>query len=109
KSEDNGVQVTLTGSFPWNVGEGANGDTSKLGPWDASEPGNAPAPPGGGNKYFDLRLLALGQHVTVDDLASATRIEKAIQLLAEGLPPPEKGHIPSIQFAPASSWLIGTE
>ena len=67
------VAITLKGSFLWNIGADAVGDTGTLGPWDASQPGAAPAPPGGGNKFLDLRLLALGQHVTVAACATPAR------------------------------------
>ena len=109
--KDNGVHITLSGSFPWNVGAEANGDTSSLGPWDASEPGAAPAPPGGGNKYFDLRLLALGQHVTVDGLTSKKNVAEVIESL-ENLVIPQPPDVPIGDgvnqpiFAPDSSWFI---
>jgi hypothetical protein len=103
-----GVNVTLKGSFPWNIGEGANGDTSSLGPWDTSKPGTAPAPPGNGNKYLDLRLLALGQHVSATCLPTAKTVQAAIDCLAS-LPNTKPGEIPKINFDAESSWLIGTE
>ncbi|HEY6331464.1 MAG TPA: hypothetical protein VI756_19215, partial [Blastocatellia bacterium] len=106
--KNNGVMVTLTGSFPWNIGNGAVGDTSKIGPWDTSKPGTAPAPPGNGNKYFDLRLLAMGQHVTATCFKDATTVQKAIDCLGS-LPDTNPGEIPAIAFDPLSSWLIGTE
>ncbi|MFI6599275.1 LysM peptidoglycan-binding domain-containing protein [Nonomuraea sp. NPDC050536] len=102
------VAVTLVGSFPWNVGEGANGDTGTLGPWDASQPGTAPAAPGSGNKYLDLRLLALGQHVTIQGLTSATTVQKAVELMAK-LKDPEPGKIPDVTFDPAVGWIIGAD
>ncbi len=103
-----GVFVVIKGSFPWNVGENANGNTSELGPWDTSKPGTAPAPPGNGNKYFDLRLLALGQHVTATCFPSAKTIQAAIECMAT-LPDTNAGEVPNIAFAPESSWLIGAE
>lgn len=103
-----GVFVTLKGSFLWNTGAEANGDTGQLGPWDTSKPGTAPAPPGNGNKYLDLRLLAMGQHVTATCFATAKNVQAAIECLAS-LPDTKPGEIPKIQFDPQSSWLIGTE
>jgi len=103
-----GVMVTLSGSFPWNIGDEAMGDTGKLGPWDTSQPGTAPAPPGNGNQYLDLRLLALGQHVTYPGFTSVQTVQEAIALMRD-LPDPEPGKIPPIQFDPSSSWLVGAD
>ena len=105
---DRGVMVSLTGSFPWNVGDAALGDTGALGPWDASQPGSAPAPAGNGNKYLDLRMLAMGQHVTAPCLATATSVQKAVACLAT-LPDTKPGEIPPIQFDAQSSWLFGAD
>lgn len=103
-----GVFVTLKGSFLWNTGANANGNQNELGPWDTSKPGTAPAPPGNGNKYLDLRLLALGQHVTASCFATAKNVQAAIDCLAS-LPDTKPGETPNITFDPQSSWLIGTE
>jgi hypothetical protein len=106
-----GVHTALTGSFPWNVGDTAIGDTGKLGPWDASQPGAAPAPPGHGNKYFDLRLLAMGQHIAVDGLASADTVQKAIDCFNK-LPVPDPNdptQKPGVSYDAHNSWLVGTE
>ncbi len=103
-----GVLVSLTGSFPWNVGQDAEGDASTLGPWDASQPGTAPAPPGNGNKYLDLRMLAMGQHVHVTGLEQSKTVQEAIALM-EDMPDPEPGKIPPVVFDPQSAWLFGTD
>jgi hypothetical protein len=102
------VAITLEGSFVWNTGDGAVGDTGRLGPWDASEPGAAPSPPGTGGKYLDLRLLALGQHVAVAGLPTAGSVRQAIELMA-ALRPPEPGRVPEVGFDPESGWIIGTD
>jgi hypothetical protein len=101
----NGLMVSLKGSFPWN-----QGDTSTLGPWDASTPGAAPSPPGGGNKYLDLRLLAVGQHVTVDGLIEENTVAGVIDKL-RNLDIPTPPEIPiggpnQPRFAPESSWFV---
>lgn len=103
-----GVFVTLKGSFLWNTGPNANGDKNSLGPWDTSKPGTAPAPPGNGNKYLDLRLLAMGQHVTATCLPTAVNVQAAIACLAS-LPDTKAGETPKVLFDPRSAWLIGTE
>jgi LysM repeat protein len=103
-----GVMVTLNGSFPWNIGNEALGNINSLGPWDASKPGTAPAPSGNGNKYFDLRLLALGQHVTAPGFATAQTVQQAIAVMRD-LPDAEFGKIPQIAFDASSDWLVGME
>ncbi|GAA2399341.1 LysM peptidoglycan-binding domain-containing protein [Actinomadura vinacea] len=103
-----GVMVTLRGFFPWNIGADALGDTGALGPWDASDPGAAPAPPGQGGKYIDLRLLALGQHIDVPGLAQDDTVTKAIKRLAE-LPEPASGEIPDVRLDRAVSWTAALD
>jgi hypothetical protein len=103
------VKVTLKGWFPWNTGVTAFGDTGTLGPWDASAPGAAPAPPGTGNEYLDLRLLALGQHVDLGDLYTAPTVQAAIQVMAEQLPDTEPGQIPAVAFSAAAAWIVGAD
>lgn len=102
------VAITLRGSFPWNVGDGAVGDAAGLGPWDASAPGAAPAPPGAGNEYLDLRLLALGQHVSDPGLAAAQSVQQAIEIMGQ-LPDTDPGQLPAVGFSAASSWIIGAD
>ncbi len=109
----NGVQVSLAGSFPWNIGDDKVGDTGNLGPWNAAEPGAAPAPPGQGNKYFDIRMLAMGQHVTLPCFTDpdTNTVQKAIACMRNLPQPPDPGKptIPPVQFDSQSSWLIGAD
>ncbi|MDQ7981740.1 Ig-like domain-containing protein [Paraburkholderia sp. SARCC-3016] len=100
--EDRGVMVSLNGSFFWQS------DPSAPLAWDASKPGTAPAPPGNGNKYLDLRLLAMGQHITLPCFATTDTVQKAIACMAT-LPDPKPGQIPAVVFDPQSAWLIGTD
>lgn len=99
---DNGVQVEIEGSFRWQD------DPSQPLGWDAAKPETTPAPPGNGNKYLDLRLLALGQHVTAGCFPTAVTVQKAIECMST-LPEPTPGTIPPITFDAASNWLIGTD
>ncbi|MCP3140384.1 Ig-like domain-containing protein [Pyxidicoccus xibeiensis] len=99
---DNGVIVSLKGSFFWQS------DPSAPLEWDATKPETTPAPPGNGNKYFDLRLLAMGQHVTLDCFRDADSVQKAIACMAN-LPEPTPGEIPPVRFDPQSGWLIGAD
>ncbi len=97
------VQVTIDGSFAWISG----GQPSALN-WDATDPNSTPAPPGGGNEYFDLRLLAMGQHVQVQGISGATTVQDAITDLA-ALSAPSGQNLPAVTYDPASSWLVGTD
>jgi len=105
--EENGVMISLAGSFVWNTGDGAVGDQRRLGPWNAAKPGSAPTPGGQGNKYLDLRLLALGQHVHIFD-GPVQRVPEAMEQL-RGLKPPEEGKLPPVGYAPDHGWLAGAD
>ena len=113
------VNVTLTGKFLFN-----NSDQVK---WDALTQ-DPPVVPGGGDSAFDLRLLALGQHVTVPDLAAISSVGEAVNQLTgfkqplptsrvvPVLPAPPKNSVfltaggdpPAPRFSRDSNWLIGT-
>ncbi|HET7015008.1 MAG TPA: hypothetical protein VFI65_13920 [Streptosporangiaceae bacterium] len=100
------VAVTLDGSFAWNTGD--FGTPGTLGPWDASRPGDTPAPPGLGNKYVDVRMLALGQHVTWPGLPDAANVPTAIRIMSE-MPEPSGDTLPTAIFDPAVGWIVGAD
>ncbi len=102
--DDNGVQVELKGSFRWQQ------DPSQPLGWNAAKPETTPAPQGQGNKYLDLRLLALGQHVTLPCFADADTVQEAIACMKK-LPVPDSNNIviPPVTLDANSSWLIGME
>ncbi|MBL1278302.1 MAG: hypothetical protein COB30_019685 [Ectothiorhodospiraceae bacterium] len=83
--------------------------------WDATDPNSAPTQPGTGNKYLDIRLLALGQHVTVAGYESFTSVEDAINAMRSLEPPKDDSTIPvsanpskgQPEFDPKSNWLVG--
>lgn len=102
--EDNGVQVELVGSFRWQQDPG-----KPLG-WNAAKPETTPAPQGQGNKYLDLRLLAMGQHVTLPCFADANTVQEAIACMKK-LPVPDQNNImvPPVTLDANSSWLIGMD
>ncbi len=102
KTEDNGVMVTLDGSFLWQ--DNPNKPLS----WDAAKPETTPSPSGQGNKYLDLRLLALGQHVTIPGFQNVEKVQDAIAMMAE-LPNTKPGEIPAIQLDANSNWLVGMD
>ncbi|MHA7777313.1 LysM peptidoglycan-binding domain-containing protein [Roseibium sp. M-1] len=106
-----GVNVTLKGSFPWmdfvSADEAGTNSSDQLG-WNAANPSETPAPPGGGNKYLDLRLLAAGQHIKVDGLQQAASVPKAIEILGQ-LPVPKDGEPPNVGFDATNNWMFGTD
>lgn len=97
------VLISVDGSFAWT-------DDTSL-DWDAAKPETAPAPPGGGNKYIDLRLLALGQHVGLVGSPNMTTVASAISALrnldADGAP--VTGPNGQVCFDPSVSWLVGMD
>ncbi len=119
--KDSPVEVALEGSFFWVVDGGTEpppGTTvtpSKVA-WDATKPDNTPAPSGGGNKYLDLRLLALGQHVTLSDPGDFDSVEDVMNALRDVELPPSGCIVPVAENPPqhqlvyddTSSWLIAT-
>ncbi|MCR1839473.1 hypothetical protein [Murimonas intestini] len=107
-TSDGKAMISIEGEFPWNTGDDASGDTKKLGPWDAAQPGSAPAPDGTGNKYFDLRLLALGQNVQIDGLDEARTISEAMEKLKD-ISVPVKEELPAIAYREGGSWLFGAD
>ncbi|MET3132788.1 LysM repeat protein [Oxalobacteraceae bacterium GrIS 1.11] len=95
------VMLSITGSFPWQ-----SSDTLS---WDATKPDEAPSPPGGGNEFLDLRLLALGQHVEVTSKEPLTTVEAVIAALrnldSDGAPVAGSNH--NVKFNANNSWLVG--
>jgi hypothetical protein len=92
------VNVTLNGTFAW-------GDVPT---WDATDPSQTPTPPGGGNKYFDLRLMMLGQHLQITGEPGFDTVKDAIttlsKLTAEDVPVGSGGK-GIVQYNAAYDWL----
>ncbi len=99
------AQIDVEGSFVWESGD-------KLS-WDPTKPEETPAPPGGGNKYLDLRLIALGQHVTVNGLVDQTNVADVITMLrALTIPSPPEipvGGAGQPVFSPQSAWFVALD
>lgn len=93
------VMVDLDAKFIW-------GD--EIPKWDATKPETTPSANGSGNKYLDLRLLAMGQHVTFGKFKDATTVQDAIKLMAK-MPEPKPDEIPEIGFDADSSWLFAAD
>ncbi|GAA3927861.1 LysM peptidoglycan-binding domain-containing protein [Chitinophaga oryziterrae] len=96
--DNNGVIVTLDVTAAWG----------EIPSWNAAKPETTPAPPGQGSKYLDLRMLALGQHVTLDCFKTADNVQAAIACMST-LPETKPGKIPPIHFDANSSWLTGMD
>ncbi|MDB5251251.1 MAG: hypothetical protein JWP27_420, partial [Flaviaesturariibacter sp.] len=96
--DTNGVMVTLdiTSAF------------GTVPTWNAAKPETTPAPPGQGNKYLDLRLLAMGQHVTFAGFETVTTVQEAIACMEE-MPAPKPGLLPAVTLDANSSWLVGMD
>jgi hypothetical protein len=100
------VMVELDGKF-------INGES--IPSWDATDPNSAPTQPGTGNKYLDIRLLALGQHVTVAGYDEFTSVEDAINAMRSLEPPKNDTSLPVTanpakgqpMFDSKSNWLVG--
>ncbi len=98
----NKVEIKIDGSFVWLDGD----DLS----WEPDDPSTTPAAPGSGSKYLDLRLLAIGQHVTVDGLTKLRTVSEVIAEL-ETLNIPNPPDVPlggpgQPKFDAASSWFV---
>ncbi|SNR54837.1 hypothetical protein [Puniceibacterium sediminis] len=101
-SSKNKVAINVEGSFLWQSGDSLS--------WAPDDPNSTPAPAGGGNKYFDLRLLALGQHVEVQGLTGAKSVQEVITNL-QNLDIPNPPDIPlngpnQPRFKADSSWFV---
>ncbi len=105
------VEFSLNGSFPWNANSTDPDATTDSLTWDATKPESTKAPPGGGNKMLDLRLLAMGQYVTIDDVVSAPSVAKAIEAFEKAPAPPsgDTPTLPDVTYDPTTSWLIGLD
>jgi hypothetical protein len=105
------VIVTLKGSFPWQTGA----DSDKL-EWDAADPSATKTSPGSGNKYFDLRLLALGQHLALTYDKPLDRVGPLIDALRT-LPMPDGKNVPvplvsgnlKVDYLATAGWLVAAD
>lgn len=107
------VMVTLKGSFPWQTGS----DSDKL-EWDAADPSATKTSPGSGNKYFDLRLLALGQHLALKYDKPLDRVAPLIDALrtlqmpdGEQVPVPlqSKDGTLTVDYLATAGWLVAAD
>lgn len=75
-----------------------------------------PDVPGQGTQYFDLRLLAMGQHVELANAAGYNSIKDVTKAMREAFAEPKPGTVPVgpgsgnslLKFNEDSNWLIAT-
>ncbi|MBK7338602.1 MAG: hypothetical protein IPJ00_21825 [Saprospirales bacterium] len=78
--------------------------------WDTANPSSAPPDAGGlGKRLIDLRLLAMGQHVSVQGAAQMKNMKEAISTLRKFTAPGNDGLPNAILFNPQSNWLVGLD
>ncbi|MCB9283055.1 MAG: hypothetical protein H6563_03195 [Lewinellaceae bacterium] len=78
--------------------------------WDAANPKSAPPEAGGlAKRLIDLRLLALGQHVAVQNAGQIRDMKQAIDTLRRFTVPGADGIPNAILFDAKSHWLVGMD
>ncbi|HEU4389296.1 MAG TPA: hypothetical protein VFV34_15945, partial [Blastocatellia bacterium] len=104
------VNITLVGTYL---------DNRPIPSWNAVKE-DPPAVPGGGDSAFDLRLLALGQRITIGELADINSVSNAVdRLVTFTAPSPGSTTVPVKRktdktdpkepvFSSTSNWLVGT-
>lgn len=76
-----------------------------------------PDVPGEGNEYLDIRLLAMGQHVALTDVASYNSIQEVTTAMENAFKEPEEDKLPVgpnsgnplLKFDENSNWLIASD
>ncbi|MEL6134281.1 MAG: peptidoglycan-binding protein, partial [Bacteroidota bacterium] len=73
-----------------------------------------PKVPGKGNKYFDLRLLAMGQHIALKDINQYKTIQQVTTAMENAFEEPADGTIPIVgssllSFDENSNWLVASD
>ncbi len=100
--EDGKMMVDISGTYLGG---------QKIPSWDAANQ-SPPEVPGQGNKYLDLRLLAMGQHVSLNS-NEFTNIDDAVTKMQNAFKEPKENSVPVggtnlLKFNNDSNWLIAT-
>jgi hypothetical protein len=78
--------------------------------WDAADPASPPPDAGGlGKRLIDLRLLAMGQRVSLQNAGQMRTMKEAIAQLRRFTLPGDGGLPDVVRFNPNSNWLIGMD
>lgn len=115
-----GVYIYIDGTF---LGLPIESDSPLQKDGKGSDATKMPAVPGMGSQFFDLKLLALGQHVSMYDIPSLDSVNATITALSEAftttseessttIPVPAAGATTkpgTLVFDQNSNWLIGTD
>lgn len=103
------LKLILEGTF---FGTSYSGDNALS--WDPVNEA-PPSAPGTGNGTFELRYLAIGQHVAVRDAREMTSVEQVMRALRNNAYDVDNdgsnplSQLPGLQFDASSHWLLGTE
>lgn len=110
---EKGVYISFDGSSPVpSINESSLFKPAKGG----QDIQQMPEVPGQGTEYFDLRLLAMGQHVALNNSADYKTILQVTEAMQNAFTEPEPGKIPIgdgsgnnlLSFSEDSNWLIAT-
>lgn len=109
----NGVQIAFDGS---SLVPAVN-DSNLFNKEKGQDVKSMPDVPGQGSQYFDLRLLAMGQHVELNNAAEYQSIKAVTDAMADAFEIPEKGRLPIgpgsgnslLTFNENSNWLVATD
>ncbi len=102
------VEITRTPAGQVNVGLRIDGLGEQS--WNAADPASAPPDAGGlGQRLIDLRLLAMGQRVSLQNPAQVANMKQAIAQMRRFTLPGAAGIPDAIRFNPNSNWLIGMD
>ncbi|GIQ61343.1 hypothetical protein Flavo103_44780 [Flavobacterium collinsii] len=115
-----GVYIFIDGTF---LGLPIESDSPLQKDGKGSDATKMPAVPGMGSEFFDLKLLAMGQHVTMYDVPSLDSVDAAITALSTAftatsdesstaIPVPAATSTTkpgTLVFDQNSNWLIGTD
>ncbi|WP_166923159.1 hypothetical protein [Flavobacterium poyangense] len=116
--EGSGVYMYFDGTF---LGLPIESDSPLQKDGKGSDATKMPAVPGMGSEFFDLKLLAMGQHVTMYDVPSLDSVDAAITALGAAftttsdessttIPVPAASTKPgTLIFDQNSNWLIGAD
>ncbi|BAV05475.1 hypothetical protein SAMN05421788_10573 [Filimonas lacunae] len=86
-----GLSVSVENNSQVNVQlEGSYLDGKPIPKWDAASQ-SPPAVPGSGSDLFDLKFLALGQHVSLTGLDKVNKVQAALANYEKYLAPPDQG------------------
>jgi hypothetical protein len=105
-----GVQISFDGNSPVP----AIKDSKLLGGGEGQDIEKMPEVPGQGSQYFELRLLALGQHIALKDIDKYQSIKEVTDQMIKAFQEPKEGVNPIegsdlLSFDENSNWLVASD